>query len=215
MKITKFAKLVKKSGRCEVINIYEEGVWLSNGQALYKATQLPLLDDFGQVYAVLDIPPNKKKSPIVNITDKTEKKFGLVDFQEEPEDGSEVKAEELKIQAAYQGLVCNVLWSEDKELLFYSADLLAPIYERIAEGYVRYYVRGKGNDKYIVIKDGFELIACIMPLKFLHKEYISDLQDYLNACVDQFGREEEREKAKEREDGEQMSVETQQQEAEE
>lgn len=149
---------------------------------------------------------------MVNITDKTEKTFGIVNFSDRLEDDSEVDAEEQKIQAAYMGMVCNVLYSKDGELLFYNREKLLPIVDRVEEGYVRYFIRGKGSDKYIVIKDGFELIACILPLKFLSKEYISELQDYQLACMDQFEREEEREKQRQEEqiEGQQTIPETEQ-----
>lgn len=61
MKITKFAKLVKKSGRCEVVNVYGEGVWLSDGHAIYKATQLPELDDVRQVMRCWILPRIRRK----------------------------------------------------------------------------------------------------------------------------------------------------------
>ena len=81
-------------------------------------------------------------------------------------------------------------------MVFYNAEYLAPIIDRVEEGYVRFFIRGKDERKYIAVKDGFQLIAAILPVKFLSDEYLSELQDYQLACMDQFRKEQEREKKK-------------------
>ena len=197
MKLTKFKKLVKKSGACTVVEIEDVGIWLTNGHAIYRATELPHMDDILQVYAILDIAPNKKNSPIVNITNNGyELNYGYINLQDYPEEDGEVEAEELMIQAAYKNNIFNVLFSKGGEMVFYNAEYLAPIIDRVEEGYVRFFIRGKDERKYIAVKDGFQLIAAIMPVKFLSDEYLSELQDYQLACMDQFRKEQEREKKK-------------------
>lgn len=198
MKLTKFTKLVKKSGICTVIEIEDAGIWLTDGHAIYKASELPHMDDILQVYAILDIAPNKKKSPVVDIVDNgSDLNYGSISLADCPEpDAKEVEAEELMIQASYKHSIFNVLFSKGGELLFYNADYLAPIIDRVEEGYVRFFIRGKGKNKYIAVKDGFQLIAVIAPVKFLSDEYITELQDYHLACMDQLEKEKEQEKEK-------------------
>ena len=56
MKISKFVKLVKDTGRCIVADVAGDGIWLGNGHALYRATGLPRMESSEQVRTVLDVP---------------------------------------------------------------------------------------------------------------------------------------------------------------
>lgn len=56
MKISKYVKLVKETGRCIVADVAGDGIWLGNGYALYRATGLPWMEGDEQVRTVLDVP---------------------------------------------------------------------------------------------------------------------------------------------------------------
>ena len=56
MKISKFVKLVKDTGRCIVADVAGDGIWLGNGRALYRAAGLPRMEGSEQVRTVLDVP---------------------------------------------------------------------------------------------------------------------------------------------------------------
>ena len=56
MKISKFVKLVKSSGRCIVADVEDSGIWLGNGYGFYRATNLPRVQGREQVRTVLDVP---------------------------------------------------------------------------------------------------------------------------------------------------------------
>ena len=41
MKLSKYAKLVKNEGYCNVVHVAGSGIWLGTQSAIYRATELP------------------------------------------------------------------------------------------------------------------------------------------------------------------------------
>ena len=46
-----------------------------------------------------------------------------------------------------------------------------------------------GGAPYMVIKDGFEVLAGFAPLKIITKQFLEDLSEFESACVSQYMRE--------------------------
>lgn len=69
-----------------------------------------------------------------------------------------------------------------------------------------------GGAPYVVIKDGFEVLAGFVPLKVITKQLLEDLSEFESACVSQYMREQKQaldaaDPDKQDEDAEQIGME--------
>lgn len=55
MKLSKYVKLVKNEGYCNVVHVAGSGIWLGTRSAIFRATELPDLEGEDQVRTVLDM----------------------------------------------------------------------------------------------------------------------------------------------------------------
>lgn len=71
------------------------------------------------------------------------------------------------------------------------AALIAPIADVVkTSDYIQTVVRKTaGGAPYVVIKDGFEVLAGFAPLKIITKQFLEDLSEFESACVSQYMRE--------------------------
>lgn len=107
----------------------------------------------------------------------------------------EQDTEKLKVMAAPDGLWCDCRRSmDDGELIFYREAMLSPLAEQIKESdYIRYTVRKmEGGQRYLVVHDGFEVLAAIMPVRIVTEKYLADLSEFQALCTEQFYREQAR-----------------------
>lgn len=194
MKISKYVKLVKNGGYCAVIHVEGSGIWLGTRTALYRATELPDMEGEEQVRTVLDMP--EKAWEKVHLEEKWFESvrgvFGLnlADYEDGEQD-----TEKLKVIAAPDGLWCDCRRCvNDGELIFYQEGMLSPLAEQIKDsGYIRYTVRKMENGhRYLVVHDGFEVLAAIMPVQIATEKYLADLSEFQALCTEQFCRERER-----------------------
>lgn len=194
MKISKYVKLVKNGGYCAVIHVEGSGIWLGTRAALYRATELPDMEGEEQVRTVLDM--TEKAWEKVHLEERwfgsVRDVFGmnLADYE-----AGEQDTEKLKVIAAPDGLWCDCRRSkEDGELIFYQEMMLSPLSEQIKESdYINYTVRKMGNgQRYLVVHDGFEVLAAIMPVRVATEKYLADLSEFQALCTEQFYRERER-----------------------
>lgn len=88
------------------------------------------------------------------------------------------------------GLV-GLVYGNSGELIFYDAALIAPIADVVkTSDYIQTVVRKTaGGAPYVVIKDGFEVLAGFAPLKIITKQFLEDLSEFESACVSQYMRE--------------------------
>ena len=194
MKISKYVKLVKNGGYCAVIHVEGSGIWLGTRTALYRATELPDMEGEEQVRTVLDMP--EKAWEKVHLEEKWFESvrdiFGmnLADYEDGEQD-----TEKLKVIAAPDGLWCDCRRCvNDGELIFYQEGMLSPLTEQIKDsGYIRYTVRKMGNgQRYLVVHDGFEVLAAILPVQIATEKSLADLSEFQALCTEQFYRERER-----------------------
>lgn len=199
MKLSKYAKLVKEGGYCSVVHAEGSGIWLGTRAALFRATELPDMVGEEQVRTVLDIPEKawEKVHLEEKWVDSVHDIFGLnlADFETGEQDTTK-----LKMLAAPDGLWCACRRRADTgELIFYQEKLLYPIGDQIKDSdYIRYTARRMaGGQPYLVVHDGFEVLAAVMPVHVVTEEYLVDLSEFQALCTEQFYRERSRAAANE------------------
>lgn len=193
MKISKFVQLIKNTGQCIVIHAPSE-VYLSSGHSIYKAQEFPDITGRSQIAAVLDIEPKKlKKIQIEEERCKSREDVFGYNFSEGSVTG-EMEITKLETAAVVDGNIYAAFRCENNELIFFDEQLLAPLKDRIKDegAYLNYTVRmhPKGH-KYIVVKDGFEVLAAILPVNVLSERYLKSLREFSTMCMDQYELEKE------------------------
>ena len=162
-----------------------------NSGRTQRANELPDMVGEEQVRTVLDMP--EKVWEKVHFDERWEGTvksiFGmnLSDYADGEQD-----TEKLKVMAAPDGLWCDYRRSmDDGELIFYREAMLSPLAEQIKESdYIRYTVRKmESGQRYLVVHDGFEVLAAIMPVRIVTEKYLADLSEFQALCTEQFYRE--------------------------
>lgn len=188
MKISKFVQTIKSTGQCVVIHAPGE-IYLSTGHSIYKASEIPDISGISQIAAVLDIEPEKlKKIHIEEEHCKDKADIRGCDLSECPHGELEVIRSNVAAVVkgnVYTALICR----NDGEMIFFDESLLSPIKDRIKkeDAYIDYTARihPKGY-KYIIVKDGIEVLAAILPVKVLSDQYIKDLREFYLRCDEQY-----------------------------
>lgn len=110
----------------------------------------------------------------------------------------EQDTEKLKVAAAPNGLWCSACRCKvDGELIFYNEAYLAPLAEEIKKSEYIYYTarQTEAGQRYLVVHDGMDVLAAIMPMNILKEEYINDLAEFQALCMEQFYKDKERREA--------------------
>lgn len=86
---------------------------------------------------------------------------------------------------------------EGSELIFYNEAYLAPLAEEIKKSEYIYYTarQTEAGQRYLVVHDGMDVLAAIMPMNILKEEYINDLAEFQALCMEQFYKDKERREA--------------------
>ena len=188
MKLSKFANLVKNGGRCAVLHVAGSGIWLSTGTAIYRATELPDMEGSEQVRTVLDMTADAWKKVYLT-EDWPESVSNVLGLNLAPYAQGEQDTEKLKVAAAPNGLWCSACRCKvDGELIFYNEAYLAPLAEEIKKSEYIYYTarQTEAGQRYLVVHDGMDVLAAIMPMNILKEEYINDLAEFQALCMEQF-----------------------------
>lgn len=194
MKLSKYVKLVKNEGYCNVVHVAGSGIWLGTRSAIFRATELPDLEGEDQVRTVLDMTEKAWKKVYMkeNYAESVKDIFGmnLAEFEE-----GEQKTEKIKVLAAYRGYWVTALRCEgDGEIIFYNESLTGPIAQEIKDSeYIVYTVRKTtSGQRYVVVHDGFDVLAAIMPMQVVTQEFLADLAEFQALCTEQYYREKDR-----------------------
>ena len=188
MKISKFVQTIKSTGQCIVIHTPGE-IYLGTGASIYKAPELPDITGTSQIAAVLDVDPKKLKKIVVKEERCKDKEDILgLDLSEYPP--GELEVSRMDVAAVVgENIYAVFLCHENGEMIFFDESLLAPIKDRIKkeDAYIDYTARihPKGY-KYIIVKDGIEVLAAILPVEVLSDRYIKDLREFYIRCDDQY-----------------------------
>lgn len=193
MKLAKYAQIAKREGHCALCNVAGDGVWLATRSAVYRASDLPLIDSCEEMRAVLDLTEKDWKK-IYYKTNECESLDNVLGMYLRYYDEQEAYAKKLQMQAVYKGRLATGLLCSDGELVFYDESLLGPVAKEIddseyVETVVRKYATGQ---RYIVVKNGLEVIAAVMPLNIVSQEYLEKLAEFEVYCTQQFAREKAR-----------------------
>ncbi len=198
MKVGKYVRLIKKKGYGVWINSNDGEVYLATGASIYKAPGLPCVSGDSTIKAVLDIDQKAAEKILLkeeyasSVSDVIG--YDLSDFGA----AGESEAKRMKVAAVIDGAIYSALQYNGVEIIFYDQELLAPLSDKLNDkdgsAYISYAVREhkKTGHPYIVVKDGFQTLAAIMPVAVLSDDYISELQDFQLMCIDQLNRDKAR-----------------------
>lgn len=194
MKLSKYAKLVKQGGLLHLCHVENSGVWLGTRSGFYKATGLPKTVDAGTILTILDFD-SKTMDKIVVKENSFESVRDMCGLDLSDDTGVDIEAKKIEVAATYKGVFATALLCEDDELIFYDEQQLIPLADVFKESeYVRTVVRRSASGgRYVVIRNGFDTEAGIMPLRIIDKDFLGDLADFQARCTEQFYREENRE----------------------
>ena len=167
MKLSKFANLVKAGGRCAVLHVAGSGIWLSTGTAIYRATELPDMEGSEQVRTVLDMTADAWKKVYLT-EDWPESVSNVLGLNLAPYAQGEQDTEKLKVAAEE---------IKKSEYIYYTAR------------------QTQTGQRYLVVHDGMDVLAAIMPMNILKEEYINDLAEFQALCMEQFYKDKERREA--------------------
>lgn len=193
MKLAKYAQIAKREGCCSLLNVAGDGVWLATRSAVYRASDLPQIESGEEMRAVLDLTEKDWKK-IYYKTNECESLDNVLGMYLRNYDEQEAYAKKMQMQAVYKGRLATGLLCSDGELVFYDESLLGPVAKEIedsdyVETVVRKYATGQ---RYVVVKNGFEVIAAVMPLNIVSQEYLEKLAEFEVHCTQQFAREKAR-----------------------
>lgn len=169
MKLSKFVKRAKSESYCVVIHADDSGIWLGTRLALYNATELPYMEGKEQAGAVLDIDSKAWEKMFFDekYTAHAGADFGMNLTETDP---TEQAARRVPLEMFYKGMgLVGLVYGNGGELIFYDAALIAPIADVVkTSDYIQTVVRKTaGGAPYVVIKDGFEVLAGFAPLKII------------------------------------------------
>jgi len=212
MKLSRFAKLVKQGGIVYLCHVTGSGIWLGARTGFYRADGLPETVDEATILTILDFDTKTQEKIVVRELDfdSDRQMFGM----NLSDDGTpDIEAKKISVAAVYKGTFATALLCDDGELVFYDEAQLSPLADVFKESdYVRTVVRvNDSGGRYVVIRNGFETVAGIMPMRIVSKEFLGDLSDFQARCTEQYFREESRKAAlaavQAAESGEQTSLE--------
>lgn len=172
MKLSKFVKRAKSESYCVVIHADDSGIWLGTRLALYNATELPYMEGKEQAGAVLDIDSKAWEKMFFDekYTAHAGADFGMNLTETDP---TEQEARRVPLEMFYKGMgLVGLVYGNGGELIFYDAALIAPIADVVkTSDYIQTVVRKTaGGAPYVVIKDGFEVLAGFAPLKIIYRQ---------------------------------------------
>jgi hypothetical protein len=193
MKLSKFARLVKQTGLLYLFHVSGGGVWLGTHYGFYRASGLPDTVDDSTILAILDFDTKAAMKIIVH-EENINNERDIFGFDLSDDHTPDIEAKKFSVAAVYKGTFATALLCDDGELVFYDEAHLAPLADVLKESnYVQTVVRvNKKGVRYVVIRDGLETVAGIMPMQIISKEFLGDLQEFQARCTEQYFREESR-----------------------
>lgn len=167
-----------------------------------------------QAGAVLDIDSKAREKMLFDekYTAHAGADFGMNLTETDP---TEQEARRVPLEMFYKGMgLVGLMYGNAGELIFYDSALIAPIADTVkTSDYIQTVVRKTaGGAPYVVIKDGFEVLAGFVPVKIITKQFLEDLSEFESACVSQYMREQKQaldaaDPDKQDEDAEQIGME--------
>lgn len=188
MRLAKIAKLINKTGLCDVYaDKHGTGVYIGVGNAIYHVQDLPMPCAVDQMRIMLDIPAKK-----------WEKVSCVIRAGQPPLDMAHTASGEMLMTeynlmtgSNYLILVDEHSKGEDKKkgkLAFVDDELLAPMRGEAKE-YIGYACRFTASgEPYIIIKDGMYAIAAVAPVLVDVGKVAEQLAQFQSICLDEVER---------------------------
>ena len=196
MKLSKYAALVRREAYCAVYRVQNDGVWLGLRGALYRAGELPEFSGREQTRAILSLDDKQMDKVYLREFDCEEMQnvsgYNLRDY-----DPGEQATKPVAMVAAVKGMYASALRTNDGELIFYNENYLAPLSDVLKDSdYLEMTVRRlSSGQRYIAVKDGFNILAIIMPMRIVCETFLAELQEFEALCTEQLFRERARAEA--------------------
>lgn len=178
----------------------KEGTRIPKGTRICQfrlVEKAPDMEGSEQVRTVLDMTADAWKKVYLT-EDWPESVSNVLGLNLAPYAQGEQDTEKLKVAAAPNGLWCSACRCKvDGELIFYNEAYLAPLAEEIKKSEYIYYTarQTEAGQRYLVVHDGMDVLAAIMPMNILKEEYINDLAEFQALCMEQFYKDKERREA--------------------
>lgn len=190
MKLSKYAALVRREGLCSVFRVHNDGVWLGCQGAIYRAGELPEFSGREQTRAILSLDDKQMDKVYLREYDCEETR-DVIGYNLRDYDPGEQATKPVAMVAAVKGKYASALRTYDDELIFYDESYLAPLSDVLKDSdYLEMTVRRLENgQRYIAVKDGFNILAIILPMQVVCEKYLADLQEFEALCAEQLFRE--------------------------
>lgn len=186
MKLSKFTRLVKQTGMCNVLHIHDNGIWLGTRAAIYRAAGMPNISGSEEIATVLDFDDKTREKIFIEET-YCQGLCDVLGMDLSENTAIDIEASKMPMAAVWHGKLASALLCTDGELVFYDDSYLAPLSDVFKSSeYVQTFVRVQHSGiRYVVIKDGFEVVAAIMPLKVVDEDFLNDLAAFETRCIEQ------------------------------
>lgn len=198
MKLSKYAALVRREAYCAVFRVQNDGMWLGLQGAMYRAGELPEFYGREQTRAILSLDEKQMDKVYLREFD-CEKTRDVIGFNLRDYDPGEQATKPVAMVAAVKGVYASALRTNDGELIFYDDNYLAPLSDVMKDSdYLEMTVRRlPSGTRYIAVKDGFNILAVILPLEIICEKFLAELQEFEALCTEQLFRQRGRAEARE------------------
>lgn len=196
MKLSKYAALVRREGLCSVFRVHNDGVWLGCKGAIYRAGELPEFSGREQTRAILSLDDKQMDKVYLREYDCEETR-DVIGYNLRDYDPGEQATKPVAMVAAVKGIYASALRTNDGELIFYDDNYLAPLSDVLKDSdYLEMTVRRlPSGTRYIAVKDGFSILAVILPLQIISEKFLAELQEFEALCTEQLFRQRARAEA--------------------
>ena len=193
MQVSKYARLVKREGLCALRTVGEDGedgVYLATRSVVFRDDRFPPVRSEERMAAVLDIQ-EKDWFKVGFSSADCEGPWDVMGLDLRDATNEEKTAKKLEMAAVWKGGAVTALVCQDEELVFFDETLLAPVQKELDDSnYVEFRVRRtKSGGRYVVVLNGFELVAAVMSVEVIDMDYLSRLQEFQTLCIQQFERD--------------------------
>ena len=178
MKLTKLGKLAKSQN---TLTLYKIGdnveEWAATASSAFALIGVPYMETAEDLATICDVDDVRKE--VMQLRTEMQagwKLTGGLDLSSTAPGDS--PAEKVRIRLVVHGTTLTALLAEDGRLGFVDEKLLEPIRDRLGGSYIRWVQRPTGlHDWCYIIKDGFDVIAALMPYPVERADLAEVLQD--------------------------------------
>lgn len=173
MKLKAIASICKKMKSIMLFSDPSDDTqWISDGMGIYPMLKMPYMTE-NNIYALFDIPDSKSEKiyferreflPQLNFTN----------------DDIENKLKEEKIFITRGGRTLKP-FQTSKGLKFIDTQYIKPISDELELYYYERFIKGTG-DTYIVVKNGMEVIAIILPFNCIDEDFVKQMDELTRMC---------------------------------